>query len=68
MLDFAYDKNIVQKTESFVALDMNLDDIRESYGIDERESAVLKTHDCATLVIHLNGEKEPLMKVHVPNR
>ena len=61
MLDFAYDKNIVQKTESFVAPDMNLDDIRESYGIDEREECHSKDHDCAPLVIHPEwGEGKPV--------
>ena len=65
MLDFAYDKNIVQKTESFVAPDMNLDDIRESYGIDEREECHSKDHDCATLVIHPEwGEGKPVYESH----
>ena len=67
MIDFAYDKNIVQqfKEETFVAPDMNLDDIRESYGIDERDMCHSKTHDCATLVIHPEwGEGKPVYESH----
>ena len=67
MIDFAYDKNIVQqfKEETFVAPDMNLDDIRESYGIDEREECHSKDHDCATLVIHPEwGEGKPVYESH----
>lgn len=37
MIDFAYDKKVVQQTENFIAPDMNLDDIRESYDIKESE-------------------------------
>ena len=37
MIDFAYDKKVVQQTENFIAPDMNLDDIRESYDIEESE-------------------------------
>ena len=67
MIDFAYDKNIVQqfKEETFVAPDMNLDEIRESYGIDEREECHSKDHDCATLVIHPEwGEGKPVYESH----
>ena len=67
MIDFAYDKNIVQqfKEETFVAPDMNLDDIRESYGIDERDMCHSKTHDCATKVIHPEwGEGKPMYESH----
>ena len=67
MIDFAYDKKIVQqfKEETFVAPDMNLDDIRESYGIDERDMCHSKTHDCATLVIHPEwGEGKPVYESH----
>ena len=65
MIDFAYDKQIVQKNETFVTSDMNLDDIRESYGIDERDMCHSKTHDCATLVIHPTwGEGKPVYESH----
>jgi hypothetical protein len=67
MIDFAYDKNIVQqfKEETFVAPDMNLDEIRESYGIDERDMCHSKTHDCATKVIHPEwGEGKPMYESH----
>ena len=65
MVDFAYDKKIVQQQENFVAPDMNLDDIRESYGINEREECHSKDHDCATLVIHPTwGEGKPLYESH----
>mgnify|MGYP001258703113 CR=1 FL=1 len=65
MIDFAYDKKIVQQQENFVAPDMNLDDIRESYGIDERDMCHSKTHDCATLVIHPEwGEGKPVYESH----
>ena len=65
MIDFAYDKKIVQQQESFVAPDMNLDDIRESYGIDERDMCHSKTHDCATKVIHPTwGEGKPMYESH----
>jgi len=33
MIDFAYDKKIVQQSESFVAPEMDLNDVREDYGI-----------------------------------
>ena len=65
MVDFAYDKKIVQQQENFVAPDMNLDDIRESYGINEREECHSKDHDCATLVIHPTwGEGKPVYESH----
>jgi len=65
MVDFAYDKKIVQQQESFVAPDMNLNDIRESYGINEREECHSKDHDCATLVIHPTwGEGKPVYESH----
>ena len=66
MIDFAYDKKVVQKSESFVAPDMNLDDIRESYDItDKRDACHSKTHDCATKVIHPTwGEGKPMYESH----
>ena len=65
MIDFAYDKQIVQKNENFVTSDMNLDDIRESYDIDERDMCHSKTHDCATKVIHPKwGEGKPMYESH----
>ena len=63
MIDFAYDKKIVQQTENFVAPDMNLDDIREDY--DVRQDCHSKTHDCATKVIHPTwGEGKPMYESH----
>jgi hypothetical protein len=63
MIDFAYDKKVVQKLESFVAPDMNLDDIREDY--DVRQDCHSKTHDCATKVIHPTwGEGKPMYESH----
>ena len=63
MIDFAYDKKVVQQTENFVAPDMNLDDIREDY--DVRQDCHSKTHDCATKVIHPTwGEGKPMYESH----
>jgi len=63
MVDFAYDKKIVQQTENFIAPDMNLDDIREDY--DVRQDCHSKTHDCATKVIHPTwGEGKPMYESH----
>ena len=63
MIDFAYDKKVVQQTENFIAPDMNLDDIRESYDI--RQDCHSKDHDCATKVIHPTwGEGKPVYESH----
>ena len=63
MIDFAYDKKVVQQTENFIAPDMNLDDIREDY--DVRQDCHSKTHDCATKVIHPTwGEGKPMYESH----
>lgn len=63
MIDFAYDKKVVQQTENFIAPDMDLDDIRESYDI--RQDCHSKDHDCATKVIHPTwGEGKPMYESH----
>jgi hypothetical protein len=64
MIDFAYDKKIVQQQqENFVNDEVNLDDIREDY--DVRQDCHSKTHDCATKVIHPTwGEGKPMYESH----
>jgi len=44
---------------------LDLSDIRESYGINEREECHSKDHDCATKVIHPKwGEGKPMYESH----